>query len=144
MRFLILCVLFEIFSYSVTVSSLFVSCFPCLFCFYSCTSVLLSVLCLSFSLSICTSASLSVPLSFSLPINVCLSVCLSVIPSVCLSVCVPVCLSVSRSVCLPISYISQNFIMARCAAFERSKFDQILKITSISPKRLAHTILSFP
>ena len=41
-------------------------------------------------------------------------------------------------------YISQNFIMARCAAFERSKFDQILKITSISPKRLAYAILSFP
>ena len=34
--------------------------------------------------------------------------------------------------------------MARCAAFERSKFDQVLKITSISPKRLAYTILSFP
>ena len=29
------------------------------------------------------------------------------------------------------SYIFQNFSMARCAAFERSKFDQILKITSI-------------
>ena len=55
--------------------------------------------------------------------------------------------SVSISVCVSTSvsvfYISQNFIIARSAAFERNKLRQILKIASISPKRLTYSILSF-
>ena len=40
-------------------------------------------------------------------------------------------------------YISQKFIMACFIAFERNQFYQILKIASISPKRLTYTIRSF-
>ena len=40
-------------------------------------------------------------------------------------------------------YISQNFIMARFPAFERNKVHQILKIVSISPKRLTYTLVRY-
>ena len=42
-----------------------------------------------------------------------------------------------------ILYVSQNSIIARFAAFERNKLHQILKIVSISPKRLTYVFLSF-
>ena len=40
-------------------------------------------------------------------------------------------------------YISQNFIIARFAAFERNKLHQILMMVSISPKRLTNAFWSF-
>ena len=40
-------------------------------------------------------------------------------------------------------YISQNFIMARLAAFVRSKLHQILKTASISPQCLTYAFVSF-
>ena len=41
------------------------------------------------------------------------------------------------------SYISQNFIMASIAAFERNKLHQILKTASISPWHLTYVFVGF-